>query len=68
MGEGLVAAASALRPSLLLFGHLERRSLSLLPERAVVSHLGFCRPAGPPMWGVVRTCGGGTGVPFVMAP
>jgi hypothetical protein len=24
--------------------------------------------AGPPMWGVVRTCGGGTGVPFVMAP
>jgi hypothetical protein len=29
---------------------------------------GGCRPAGPPMWGVVRTCGGGTGVPFVMAP
>jgi hypothetical protein len=27
-----------------------------------------CRPAGPPMWGVVRTCGSGTGVPFVMAP
>ena len=27
----------------------------------------ICRPAGPPMWGVVRTCGGGTGVPFVMA-
>jgi hypothetical protein len=68
VGEGLVAAASALRPSLLLFGHLERRSLSLLPERAAVSHLGFHRPAGPPMWGVVRTCGGGTEVPFVMAP
>jgi hypothetical protein len=27
-----------------------------------------CRPAGPLMWGVVRTCGSGTGVPFVMAP
>jgi hypothetical protein len=51
---------------MLLFGHLERRSLSLLPERAAVSHLGSRRPAGPPMWGVVRTCGGGTGVPFVM--
>jgi hypothetical protein len=68
VGEGLVAAASALRSSLLLFGHSERRSLSLLPERAVASHLGFRRPAGPPMWGVVRTYGSGTGVPFVMAP
>jgi hypothetical protein len=68
VGEGLIAAASALRSSLLLFGRPERRSLWLLPERAAVSHLGFCRPAGPPMWGVVRTCGGGTGVPFVMAP
>jgi hypothetical protein len=68
MGEGLAAAASALRSSLLLFGRPERRSLSLLPERATVSHLGFRRPAGPPMWGVVRTYGGGTGVPFVMAP
>jgi hypothetical protein len=29
---------------------------------------GSCRPAGPPVWGVVRTCGSGTGVPFVMAP
>jgi hypothetical protein len=58
VGEGLVAAASALRPSLLLFGHLERRSLSLLPERAAVSHQGFRRPAGPPMWGVVRTLRG----------
>jgi hypothetical protein len=68
VGEGLVAAASALRSSLLLFGRPERGSLSLLPERAAASHLGFCRPAGPPMWGVVRTCGGGTRVPFVMAP
>jgi hypothetical protein len=68
MGEDLIAVASALRSSLLLFSRLERRSLSLLPERASASHLGFCRPAGPPMWGVVRTCGGGTRVPFVMAP
>jgi hypothetical protein len=68
VGEELVAAASALRSSLLLFGHSERRSLSLLPERASASHLGFRCPAGPRMWGVVRTCGGGTGVPFVMAP
>jgi hypothetical protein len=68
VGEGLVAVASALRSSLLLFGRPERKLLSLLAERAVVSRLGFCRPAGPPMWGVVRTCGGGTRVPFVMAP
>jgi hypothetical protein len=68
VGEGIVAAAFALRPSLLQFGHLERRSLSLLPERAAVGDLEPCRPAGPPMWGVVRTRGGGTGVPFVMAP
>jgi hypothetical protein len=68
VGEGLIAAASALRSLLLLFGRPERRSLSLLPEWAAASHLGFCRRAGPPIWGVVRTCGGGTGVPFVMAP
>jgi hypothetical protein len=49
-------------------GRSEQRSLSLLSEWAAASHLGFCRPAGPPMWGVVRTCGSGTGVPFVMAP
>jgi hypothetical protein len=67
-GEGIVAAASALRPSPLQFGHLERRSLSLLLERAAVSHPEPYCPAGPPMWGVVRTRGGGTGVPFVMAP
>jgi hypothetical protein len=35
---------------------------------SAASHLGFCRPAGPPMWGVVHTCGGGTRVPSVMAP
>jgi hypothetical protein len=68
VGEGIVAAASALRPSLLLFGHPERRSLSLLLERAAVGDLEPYCPAGPPMWGVVRTRGDGTGVPFVMAP
>jgi hypothetical protein len=37
--------------------------------RAAASHpSAFCCSAGPPMWGVVRTRGGGTGVPFVMAP
>jgi hypothetical protein len=46
-----------MRPSLLLFGHLERRSLSLLPEWAAVSHLGFRRPAGPPMWGLFVPAG-----------
>jgi hypothetical protein len=68
VGEGIVAAASALRLSPLQFGHLERRSLSLLPEQAALSHLEPCHPAGPPMRGVVRTHGGGNGVPFVMAP
>jgi hypothetical protein len=72
VGEGKAAAAPALRPSLLQFGHPERGSLSLLLERATVSHpSGFCCSAGPPTpqsCGVVRTCGGGTGVPFVMAP
>jgi hypothetical protein len=44
VGEGLIAAASALRSSLLLFGRLERRSLSLLQERAAVSRLEFVVP------------------------
>jgi hypothetical protein len=64
-----MAAASALRSSLLLFGRLEHKSSSPLLEWAVVSHpLAFCCSAGPPIVGVVRTCGGGTRVPFVMAP
>jgi hypothetical protein len=64
-----MAATSALRSSLLLFGHSEQKSLSLLLERAAASHLSaFCCSAGPPIVGVVRTCEGGTGVPFVMAP
>jgi hypothetical protein len=53
LGEGKVAAASALRPSLLQFGHPEWGSLSLLPERATASHpSAFCCSAGPPIvWG-----------------
>jgi hypothetical protein len=43
-GEGLVAAASALRSSLLLFSRLERRSLSLLTEWAAASLLEFVVP------------------------
>jgi hypothetical protein len=49
VGEGKVAAASALRPSLLQFGYPERGSLSLLLERATTSHpSAFCCSAGPP--------------------
>jgi hypothetical protein len=53
VGEGKVAATSALRPSLLHFGHPERGSLSLLPERVTASHSSvFCCSAGPPIvWG-----------------
>jgi hypothetical protein len=44
VGDGLIAAASALRSSLLLFGRPERRSLSLLQEWAAASHLEFVVP------------------------
>jgi hypothetical protein len=44
VGKGLVAAASAPRSSLLLFGRPERRSLSLLQEWAAASHLEFVIP------------------------
>jgi hypothetical protein len=48
-----MAAASALRSSLLLFGRSEQKSLSLLLERAAASHpSAFCCSAGPPMWGL----------------
>jgi hypothetical protein len=43
-GEGLVAAASDLRSSLLLFSRPEQRSLSLLTERAAASQLEFVVP------------------------
>jgi hypothetical protein len=49
-----MAAASALRSSLLLFGPSEQKSSSsLLLERAMASHLSaFCCSAGPPIvWG-----------------
>jgi hypothetical protein len=43
-GEGLVAAASALRSSLLLFSRPERRSLSLLLQWSAASHPEFVVP------------------------
>jgi hypothetical protein len=47
-----MAAASALRSSLLLFGRSEQKSSSLLLERAAVSRpSAFCCPAGPPIVG-----------------
>jgi hypothetical protein len=54
MGEGLMAAASALRSSLLLFGPPEQKSSSLpLLGRVTTSRsLVFCCSAGPPIaWG-----------------
>jgi hypothetical protein len=65
-----MAAASALWSSLLLFGPSEQKSSSSLLERAAASHpSSFCCSVGPPnRVGVVHTCRGGTGVPFVMAP
>jgi hypothetical protein len=54
MGEGLMAAASALRSSLLLFGPPEQKSLSSpLLGRATTSRSSvFCCSAGPPIvWG-----------------
>jgi hypothetical protein len=50
-GEGLVAVASALRSSLLLFSRPERRSLSLLLQWSAVSQLEFVVPQ-------VLRCGG----------
>jgi hypothetical protein len=47
-----MAAASALRSSLLLFGRSDQKSLSLLLERPSASHLSaFCCSAGPPIVG-----------------
>jgi hypothetical protein len=48
VGEGKIAAASALRPSLLQFGLPERGPLSLLAERTTASRPSiFCCSAGP---------------------
>jgi hypothetical protein len=48
-----MAAASALRSSLLLFGPSEQKSSSSLLERAAASHpSAFCCSVGPPIvWG-----------------
>jgi hypothetical protein len=51
VGEGLFAAAFALRSSLLLFSRPRRRSLSLPVERSPTSHLEFVIPQA--LW-----CGG----------
>jgi hypothetical protein len=70
MGGGLLVAASALRSVLPLFGPSEQKSSSslLLEQETARRSSVFCCSAGPPLSsGVVRTCGGGTGVPFVMA-
>jgi hypothetical protein len=70
MGGGLLAAASTLRSALLLFGPPEQKSPSspLLEQVTARRPSAFRCSAGlPPRSGVVRTCGGGTGVPFVMA-
>jgi hypothetical protein len=70
MGGGLLAATSALRSVLPLFGPPEQKSSSspLLEQVTACRSSVFCCSAGPPLSsGVVRTCGGGTGVPFVMA-
>jgi hypothetical protein len=66
-GGGLLVAASALRSSLPLFDPPEQKSSSSpLPERATAcrSSVFRCSAGPPPSSGVVRTCGGGTGVPF----
>ena len=70
MGGGLLAAAPALRSVLPLFGPPEQKSSSsLLLEQVTARRLSAfrCSAGLPPRSGVVRTCGGGTGVPFVMA-
>ena len=70
MGGGLLAAASALRSVLPLFDPPEQKSPSspLLEQVTARRSSVFRCSAGLPPWnGVVRTCGGGTGVPFVMA-
>jgi hypothetical protein len=65
-GKGLVAAASALRSSLLLFSRLERRSLSLLLQWSTVSQPEFVVPqalrcggcSDPREWNRSSVCNG----------
>jgi hypothetical protein len=70
VGEELVAAASALRSSLLLFGHFEAGVVVAATGAGVGEPPEVLSPGRPSNvgGGVVRTCGGGTGVSFVMAP
>jgi hypothetical protein len=70
VGGDLLAAASALRSALPLFGPPEQKSSSppLLEQVTARRSSAFRCSAGlPPRSGVVRTYGGGTGVPFEMA-
>jgi hypothetical protein len=74
-----MAAASALRSSLLLFGRSEQKSSSLLLKRAEASHpSAFCCSAGPPIvggcsylrrWNRSSVCNGtlSAGVLFIVA-
>jgi hypothetical protein len=70
-GRGLLAAASALRSSLPLFGPPGAEVVVVaaagVGDGAPFVGLLLLRRPLPPSSGVVRTCGGGTGVPFVMA-
>jgi hypothetical protein len=70
VGGGLLAAAPALRSVLPLFDPPEQKSSSSPLLEQVTAHRSSafrCSAGLPPRSGVVRTCGGGTGVPFVMA-
>jgi hypothetical protein len=66
VGEGLVAAASALRSSLLVFSRSERRSLSLLLQWSAASHPEFVIPQAlrcggcsyPREWNQSSVCNG----------
>jgi hypothetical protein len=69
VGEGLVAAASTMRSSLLLFSHPERRSLSLLLQWSAASQLEFVIPQAlrcggcsyPREWNRSSVCNGTLG-------
>ena len=70
MDGGLLAAAFSPRPALPLLGPSEQKaSSSPLLEQVTAHHSSAfrCSAGLPPRSGVVRSCGGGTGVPFVMA-
>jgi hypothetical protein len=69
VNESPPAVAPAPKPLLKLLRRPGRGSLSLLPDRAATSHPSALNcSAGPPILGVVRSRGDGTGAPLVMAP